>query len=112
MLTRSCVAEPRSLGLQPATREYVDTSRYRELVPETSIATVAAGLLEGRFDSGIAALEVADAHPDALRVDEIIGAVDDAWLVYGVEPVANGELLALRDGPAVALYRRELEARR
>ncbi len=98
--------------MQPATRDYVDTSRWAELVPEISIATVAAGLLEGRFDSGIAALEVAKANPDLLRVDEVIGENIDAWLVYGKEPVTNGDIVAWRDSPAAALYRRNLETKR
>jgi len=110
VLTRIGVDQPLSLGLQPATKEYVDTSRWSQLVPETSIASVAAGLLEGRFDSGIAALDVAAAHPDQLRVDEVIGTIDDAWLVYGREPISGGEIVAWRDSPAAALYRRELKA--
>jgi hypothetical protein len=110
VLTRIGVEQPRTLGLQPATREYVDLSRWPVLVPETSIASVAAGLLAGRFDSGIAALEVATAHPDRLRVDEVIGTMDDAWLVYGNERVSNGALVAWRECPAAELYRRELEA--
>jgi hypothetical protein len=112
VLTRRAIAKPKTLGLQPATREYVDTSRWDELIAETSVATVAAGLLEGRFDSGIAALEVAEANPELLRIDEVIGPNIDAWIVYGRESVTNGEILAWRDSPAAALYRRELEAER
>jgi hypothetical protein len=112
VLTRRDVADPKTLGLQPATREYVDTSRWTQLIPETSIATVAEGLLTGRFDSGITALEVAETNPELLRVDEIIGPNTDAWLVYGREPVNNGEILAWRESPAAALYERELKAKR
>jgi hypothetical protein len=111
VLTRRAVSCPRTLGLQPATREYVDASRWEELVPETSIATVATGLLEGKFDSGIAALEVAEANPDLLRIDEVIGENVDAWLVYGRHSIVNGRIVAWRDSPAAALYRRELEAK-
>lgn len=109
VLTRRCVQTPRTLALQPATREYVDTGRWAELIPETSIASIASGLLEGRFDSGIAALDVAEAHPTELRVDEEIGAIDDAWLVYGRERVANGGIVAWRNSPAAAVYQRELQ---
>ena len=112
VISRKDVARPRSLGLQPATREYVDTSHWDEFVSETSIASVAAGLLDGRFDSGIAALELAEQYPDLLRVDKEIGAIDDAWLVYGVEPVTNGGIVAWLNSPAAALFRRELEAKR
>lgn len=112
VLTRIGVSHPKTLGLQPATREYVDTSRWQELVPETSIATVANGLLEGRFDSGIAAIEVAEANSDQLRIEEVIGENVDAWLVYGRENVAGGRIVTWPESPAVALYRREMEARR
>jgi hypothetical protein len=107
VLTRRSVEHPRTLGLQLATREYVDTTRWDELIPETSIATVAAGLLEGRFDSGIAALDVAESHRDILRVDEVIGANIDAWLVYGRESVTTGEIVACKDSPAAKLYHRD-----
>jgi hypothetical protein len=112
VLTRRSVARPRTLALQPATRDYVDTSRWDELIAETSIATIASGLLEGRFDSGIAALDIAKAHPEELRVDEELGTIDDAWLVYGRRRVSKGRIVAWRDSPAAALYRQELQQQR
>ena len=112
VLTRADVAHPRTLGLQPATKGYIDTSRWSRLIPETSIATVAKGLLEGRFDSGIAALELAEIYPGRFRIDEVIGTIDDAWLVYGRERIANGAIVAWRASPAAALYQRELEDKR
>lgn len=112
VLTRAGVKTPSSLGLQPATAEYVDTSRWTQLVPEISIASVAQGLLEGRFDSGIAALDLATANPGRFRVDEAIGVIDDAWLVYGRERVATEGIIAWRDSPAAALYQRELKTHR
>jgi hypothetical protein len=105
VLTRRDVAVPRSLALQPATRDYVDTSRWSRLVPEQSIATVAQALLEGRVDSGITAIEYAERHSDTLRVDAMIGSPDDAWIVYGRERVYRDRLVAWPDSPAARLFK-------
>jgi hypothetical protein len=44
---------------------------------------VGQNLLAGKYDSGIAALQFAEENPDVLVVDEVIGSVQTAWLVYG-----------------------------
>lgn len=106
ILTRQEVASPRTLALQPATKDYADTSRWEALVPETSTATVAAGLLAGRYDSGLTWADLAEQHPGRFRVDEEIGTVDDPWIVYGRERTSGGKLLAWPDSPAARLYRR------
>lgn len=106
VLSRVEVDRPVSLGLQPATKNYVDHRRWAKLVPEISIVTVAQGLLAGKYDSGITAMEFAKKHPDKLRVDERIESVDDAWIVYGTERVCTGRILAWRDSPAAALFRK------
>lgn len=106
VLTRATVDTPSTLGLQIATREYVDTSRWHTLIPEISIATVAQGLLAGKYDSGITSLDVMDVHPGVFRLDELIGVVDDAWLVYGRERTCWDTLLAWPESPAGALFRR------
>ncbi|NNL77498.1 MAG: hypothetical protein HKO68_14275 [Desulfobacterales bacterium] len=106
VLSRVEVDRPVSLGLHPATKNYVDHRRWEELVPEISIVTVAQGLLAGKYDSGITAVEFAEKHLDKLRVDERIGTVDDVWLVYGTERVCTGRILAWRDSPAAALFRK------
>ncbi len=110
VLTRSEVDAPRSLGLQLATREYVDTSRWQALVSEPSTIAVAQGLLNGKYDSGLTLLWYAEAHPDRFRVEETIGEVVDPWLVYGTEPTCKGELLAWPDAPAAQLFLRHLSA--
>ncbi len=112
VLTRAEVEEPVTLALQPATKEYVDTSRWRTLVPETSIATVAAGLLESRYDSGITRLDLAERHPGRFRIDEMIGTIDDPWLVYGKVRTCVGELLAWKDSPLARQFRQAKENRR
>ena len=108
VLTRAEVVRPTSLGLRPATAAYLNTRRWETQVPEVSIMTVAEGLLEGRFDSGITALSVADDHPGRFRVEEELGTVDDPWIVYGRERVSSGNVVAWPEGPAARLYRAAL----
>ncbi len=103
--TRREVERPRSLGLQPATGCYVDAGRWERLVPMASTVSVGDGLLEGRFDSGITLQAFAERHGDVLCIDEVIGTVDDAWLVYGRERLGNG-LHAWPDSPAAQIFRR------
>ena len=74
------IRAPVSLGLQPATRDEVDHRRWHKLVAKVTIATVAQGLLAGKYHSGIAAVEVAEQRPDVPRMDERIGAIEDTWL--------------------------------
>ena len=109
VLTRVEVDAPATLGLQPATRDYIDASRWPTLVPEISTMTVAQGLLEGKFDSGLTLLRIAEQYPERFRVDEVIGSVDDAWLVYGLEPTCQGRVQAWPQSPAAALFRRSSE---
>lgn len=109
--TRREVEHPRTLGLQPATAEYVDTGKWERMVPSPSVITVGEGLLEGRFDSGITLERIAEQHADVLRVDEVIGTVDDAWLVYGRERLP-AELHAWPDSPAARIYRSRFGTRK
>jgi hypothetical protein len=106
VLTRAEIDAPSTLGLQIATRDYVDTSRWQKLIAETSIATVAQGLLSGKYDSGITSLDLVEEHPGVFRIDEIIGTVDDAWLVYGLERTCKDNIQAWPESPAVELFRR------
>ncbi len=107
ILTRSDVVSPRTLALQPATRGYADISAWPEKIEISSIMRIAEGLLEGRYDSGLTTLELADAHPGLFRIDATIGTVDDPWLVYGRERVARGEIVAWRDSPGAQQVRRK-----
>ena len=105
ILTRAGVARPRTLALQPATSGYADISAWPEHVPAGSIMRVAEGLLDGRYDSGLTTLELAERHPGRFRVDAVIGTVDDPWLVYGRERVTGGGLVAWPDSPACRQFR-------
>lgn len=105
VLTRTDVDIPQTLALQPATQGYLDTGRWPTLVPEASIVTVAAGLIAGKYDSGVTARDVADAHPGRFRVDQAIGTVDDPWIVYGRQRVCRDGAVIWPDSPAARFYR-------
>jgi hypothetical protein len=105
VLTRTDVDLPRSLGLQMATREYVDTSRWAELVAEPSTIDVGQGLLSGKYDSGITLIRYAEEYPDRLKLDQTIGAVVDPWLVYGKLATVTDQPLIWPDSPAAQLFR-------
>ncbi|MDC0998058.1 hypothetical protein N8248_07660 [Rhodospirillaceae bacterium] len=94
ILTRRDVKVPKSIALQPATRKYADLNKWKEFVPVNSIMHVAEGLLEGRYDSGLTTVEIAEQYKDVLRIDTRIGTVDDSWIVYGRCRVSNGEIIA------------------
>src|ERR1700683_1446059 len=70
VLTRADVPKPRSIGvLHPATTDYIDISKW-ELVSKIttgSLHTVADGLLEGRYDSGLVYLNYPHRYPDHVR---------------------------------------------
>lgn len=109
VVTRVDVAKPTTLALQPATREYVETAGIT-LIPETSTASVAEGLLSGKYESGLTYSSVALDNPDRFRIDVRIGTVDDAWIVYGRSRISHGEIVAWKDSPAAQLFRLDLKS--
>lgn len=96
---------PRKVGVQPATRHYADLSRWEGIVPEPTVIDVGEGLLAGRYDAGIAFASLVDEHPEAFEVLEPIGAVCDAWLVFGRAPVDEGNAIVWTRSPVAARYR-------
>ncbi|OAJ59367.1 hypothetical protein A6V36_27350 [Paraburkholderia ginsengiterrae] len=108
IVTRVDVERPTSLALQPATREYVDTTDL-QLIPETSTASVAEGLLSGKYESGLTYSSLALDNPSRFRLDEVIGTVDDPWIVYGRERLSKGQVVTWKDSPAGRAYQRELQ---
>ncbi|MEM7117174.1 MAG: hypothetical protein AAF614_32370 [Chloroflexota bacterium] len=106
VLSRIEVTNPRSIAFHPATRSYVDLSRWEQKIEAQSTVAVANGLLSNRYDSGITALEVADKYPNRFRIDAVIEAIDDAWLVYGRSRVChkNG-MIAWQDSPGANMIR-------
>ena len=97
VLTRREVDRPKSLGIMPATRGYIDTSRWETVVTETAKPIVARNLLAGTYDSGLTFLRYAEQNPDRLRIDYVIGSVDTAWLLYGRRRRCCGQIIGVRD---------------
>jgi hypothetical protein len=67
----------------PVLRTNVNIERWDTLTYETAKPIVGQNLLAGKYDSGITTLNFAEENPDILVVDEVIGSIQTAWLVYG-----------------------------
>jgi hypothetical protein len=104
VLARSEVAEPRSLGLVPATAGYVDLAEWEEVIEVQSKPIVATELLAGRYDAGLTHLEHLNANPDELRLVEEIGEVDTSWVVYGTKKRFAGDVIGI---PSPELFGRD-----
>jgi hypothetical protein len=102
LLSRRDVEAPRSLGIVPATKGYVDLSRWEEIVDVASKPIVAEGLLRGDYDSGLTHMEHVEEHADELRLDLDIGEIDTTWVVYGREKRFRGEVIGI---PSSHLFR-------
>jgi hypothetical protein len=101
LLSRREVERPRSLGIVPATKGYVDVSRWEEVIDVVSKPVVAEELLAGRYDSGLTHLEHVEEHAGELRIDLDIGEIDTTWVVYGREKRFRGELIGI---PSAELF--------
>jgi hypothetical protein len=97
LLVRTDVDVPASLGIVSATRGYLDLTRFREVIDEPSKPVVARNLLAGAYDAGLTHRHHADEHPDRLRVEEVYGAVDTTWVVYGGHKRFRGEVIGQRN---------------
>jgi hypothetical protein len=93
LLVRNDVSDPQSLGIVAATRGYTDLARWRTIVDEPSKPVVARHLLAGAYDAGLTHLHYAREHTDALRVQEVYGAVDTTWVVYGPRKRFRGAVI-------------------
>jgi hypothetical protein len=102
LLSRRDVERPRSLGIVPATKGYVDLSQWEEIVDVASKPIVAEGLLRGDYDSGLTHMEHVEEHRDELRLDLDIGEIDTTWVVYGTRKRFAGEVIGI---PSAELYR-------
>jgi len=101
LLSRRDVAKPRSLGIVPATKGYVDLSGWETIVDVASKPIVAEGLLRGDYDSGLTHMEHVEEHADELRLDLDIGEIDTTWVVYGTGKRFQGEVIGI---PSPELY--------
>jgi hypothetical protein len=95
VLTRREVEKPRSLGIVPATKGYVDLSEWDEIIDVVSKPVVGEELLQGRYDSGLTHMEHYEEHRDELRLDLDIGEIDTTWLVYGTKKRFEGEVIGI-----------------
>ena len=93
ILSRIAVAVPQTIALQPATRHYADLSRWPTQIDETSITSVADGLLSGRYDAGLVSMELLDLYPNKLKLEFEIGPIEDAWILFGREASSQRALL-------------------
>jgi len=101
LLSRREVERPRSLGIVPATKGYVDLSGWEEVIDVASKPLVAEGLIRGDYDSGLTHMEHVTEHADELRLDLDIGEIDTTWVVYGREKRFAGELIGI---PSAELF--------
>ncbi len=101
VLTRRDVERPRSLGIVPATKGYVDLSQWDEIIDVVSKPVVGEELLEGRYHSGLTHMEHFEEHRDELRLDLDIGEIDTTWVVYGTRKRFDGEVIGI---PSAELF--------
>ncbi len=97
LLVRNDVSDPQSLGIVAATRGYTDLTRWPTIIDEPSKPVVADHLLAGAYDAGLTHLHYAREHTDALRVQEVYGAVDTTWVVYGADKRFRGAVIGQRN---------------
>lgn len=102
VLSRREVERPRSLGIVPATKGYVDLSQWEEVIDVVSKPVVGEELLEGRYDSGLTHMEHFKEHEDELRLDLDIGEIDTTWVVYGTRKRFEGEVIGI---PSPEIFR-------
>jgi hypothetical protein len=95
LLSRRDVERPRSIGIVPATKGYLDLSPWEEVIDVVSKPVVGEGLLRGDYDSGLTHMEHFEEHEDALQLDLDIGEIDTTWVVYGTKKRFAGEVIGI-----------------
>ena len=103
---------PGRVGVQPATQHYADLSPWPQRVEEPSVMEVGLGLLQGRYDAGIAFASLAFEHPERFEVVQAVSPVCDAWIVFGSTPVDRGQAVVWTESPVARLYGHSDPARR
>ena len=103
LLSRRDVETPRSIGIVPATKGYVDLSQWEEVIDVVSKPIVGEGLLRGDYDSGLTHMEHVEEHAEELRLDLDIGEIDTTWVVYGRQKRFQGEVIGI---PSAQLFER------
>lgn len=95
LLSRRDVERPRSLGIVPATKGYLDLSEWEEVIDVVSKPVVGEELLAGRYDAGLTHIEHYEEHEDTLRLNLDIGEIDTTWVVYGNKKRFAGEVIGI-----------------
>ncbi len=95
LLSRRDAERPRSIGIVPATKGYLDLSQWDEVIDVVSKPVVGEGLLRGDYDSGLTHMEHVEEHADELRLDLDIGEIDTTWVVYGTRKRFAGEVIGI-----------------
>jgi len=101
LLSRRDVEKPRSLGIVPATKGYIDLAPWEEVIDVVSKPVVGEGLLRGDYDAGLTHMEHAEEHADELRLDLDIGEIDTTWVVYGTTKRFEGDVIGI---PSAELF--------
>jgi hypothetical protein len=101
LLTHRDVEQPRSIGIVPATKGYVDLSPWEEVIDVSSKPVVAEGLLRGEYESGLTHMEHVEEHHDLFRLDLDIGEIDTTWVVYGTRKRFEREVIGI---PSQAVF--------
>lgn len=102
VLTRREVGRPRSLGIVPATKGYVDLSQWEQVIDVASKPLVGEGLIAGEYESGLTHMEHVEEHAEELRLDLDIGEIDTTWVVYGQHKRFRGDVIGI---PSAELFR-------
>src|ERR1041384_5845272 len=102
LLSRKEVERPRSLGIVPATKGYVDLSQWEEIIDVPSKPIVAEELLAGRYDSGLTHMEHVEEHAGELRLDLDLREIDTTRAIYGKQKRFRGEVIGIH---SAELYR-------
>jgi hypothetical protein len=96
LLSRREVEQPRSIGIVPATKGYIDLEPWEEVIDVVSKPVVGEGLLRGDYDAGLTHMEHLEEHADELRLDLDIGEIDTTWLVYGTKKRFEGDVIGIQ----------------
>lgn len=105
ILTRKEVEHPKTICLvSPATDDYADLSGYSTRMPVVSIPYAFERLLKGECDSALVYKHYFDSAPEKLRIDDVIGSPDDAWIVYGRQRVGGDGIVADKAGAIAAQF--------
>jgi hypothetical protein len=92
------------VGCQPATRSYADLSDWPECIEAPTVQAVQEGLLRGDYEAGIVFERFLRDAPDDYVLVHPIGAVCDAWILYGREPVDEGRTVVWKDSPVAKRF--------